>query len=176
VIDTFKIGVQMIVKDLEILFDYGYWANGKLFDAMTQLTPEQFAKPLSGNHGSIRNTMVHMLSAEWVWLERCGGSKRGDPLDPTNFPTVASLVETWKQVESHMRSFLSSLRDEDLAREVEFVIGGNQKRSLSVGELMQQAASHGVHHRGQVSLLLRLLGFSPENFDILLYYIDKRKV
>jgi uncharacterized damage-inducible protein DinB len=28
----------------------------------------------------------------------------------------------------------------------------------------------GVHHRGQVALLLRLLGYPPGNFDILFYY------
>jgi uncharacterized damage-inducible protein DinB len=45
-------------------------------------------------------------------------------------------------------------------------------RSMPVGELLQHAANHGVHHRGQVSLL-RLLGYNPDNFDILFYYIEK---
>lgn len=69
----------MTVKDLEVLFDYGYWANKKLFEVMSTLTPEQFAQPVSGSHGSIRNTMVHVLSAEWGWLGRCGGPERGAP-------------------------------------------------------------------------------------------------
>jgi uncharacterized damage-inducible protein DinB len=42
---------------------------------------------------------------------------------------------------------------------------GEERRSLPVGELLQHAANHGVHHQGQVSLLLRLLGFTPDNFD-----------
>jgi uncharacterized damage-inducible protein DinB len=37
---------------------------------------------------------------------------------------------------------------------------------------MQHAANHGVHHRGQISLLLRMLGYSPDNFDILFYYAE----
>jgi uncharacterized damage-inducible protein DinB len=40
-------------------------------------------------------------------------------------------------------------------------------------ELMQHAAIHGVHHRGQVAMLLRLLGRAPGNFDILVYYAVK---
>jgi uncharacterized damage-inducible protein DinB len=51
-----------------------------------------------------------------------------------------------------------------------------EKRSMPLGELMQHAATHGVHHRGQVALLLRLLGCAPGNFDILIYYADKRGV
>ena len=34
---------------------------------------------------------------------------------------------------------------------------------------MQHSVIHGVHHRGQVALLLRLLGHAPGNFDILFY-------
>jgi uncharacterized damage-inducible protein DinB len=166
----------MTVKDLERLFDFGYWANRKLFDVMSGLTPEQFAQPVADNHGSIRNTMVHMLSAEWGWLDRCGGPARGAPLNPLDYPTVATLVDTWNKVEASMRGFLSTLRDDDLARNVEFAIGGTDKRIMPLGELLQHAANHGVHHRGQVSLLLRLLGYNPDNFDLLFYFADKRRL
>jgi uncharacterized damage-inducible protein DinB len=171
-----KIEAHMTVKDLETLFGYGHWANRKLFAVMSTLTPEQFAQPLSGNHGSIRNTMVHMLSAEWGWLDRCGGPKRGAALDPGNFPTVASLVDAWNRLESQERAFLSTLRDGDLSRIIEFAIGGSEKRSMPMGELLHHGANHGVHHRGQVSLLLRLLGCDPENFDMLFYYAEKQRL
>src|SRR5262245_44404638 len=163
----------MTVKDLETLFDHGYWANRKLFEVASQLTPEQFTQPLAGGDGSVRNTMVHMLNAEWGWLDRCGGRARGAPLDPVDYPTVAALVETWIQVEASVREFLSTLRDEDLARHVEFAIGGMDKRSMPLGEVLQHAANHGGRHRGQVSLRLRLLGYAPDNFDLLLYYGEK---
>jgi uncharacterized damage-inducible protein DinB len=165
----------MTVKDLQTLFDHGYWANRKLFDVMAQLTPEQFTQPLSDNHGSIRNTMVHVLSAEWGWLSRCGGPDRGAPLNPIDFPTVAVLVDTWNRVEGSVRKLLATLRDEDLARNVEFTIGGSEKRCMPLGELLQHAANHGVHHRGQVSLLLRLHGYNPDNFDLVIYYSEKKK-
>ncbi len=164
----------MTVQDLERLFDYGYWANRKLFSVMSQLTAEQFTQPVAFGHGSIRNTMVHVLSAEWGWLGRCGGPERGAALNPVDYPTVTTLIETWNRVEGYVREFLSRLRDEDLGRNVEFAIGGAGKRSMPVGEILQHAANHGVHHRGQVSLLLRMLGFNPEDFDILFHYAEKR--
>ena len=166
----------MTVKDLEVLYDYGYWANGKLFDVISQLTPEQFTQPVAGSYGSIRNTLAHILSAEAGWLSRCGGPERGPSLDAADFPTVESLMQAWQTVEAQVRNFLATLKDEDLTFDVEFVIGGAEKRSMPLGELMQHAATHGVHHRGQVTLLLRLLGYTPGNFDILFYFRDKHDI
>jgi uncharacterized damage-inducible protein DinB len=87
---------------------------------------------------------------------------------------VESLVETWRTVETHVREFLSGLKDEDLSRHVEFTIPGIERHALTLGELLQHAANHAVHHRGQVSLLLRMRGCTPDNFDILLYDVEKR--
>ena len=160
----------MNLKEIAVRFDYGYWANRKLFAVLPQLTAEQFTQPLADDHGSIRNTLVHMLAAEWAWIGRCGGKDRGPALDPANYPTPASLIDAWKQHESRVHEFLSTLSDSDLARPIEFAIFGGPKQSMPLGELLQHAANHGVHHRGQVSLLLRLRGFSPEDFDILFYF------
>jgi len=164
----------MTVKDLEALFEYGRWANGKVLDALSQLTTEQFTQPVSGSYGSVRNTLVHMLSAEWGWIDRCGGTPRGAALDASDYPTVASVFDRCKQVEGYVREFLSALRDEDLSRTVEFSLGGGPKQAMPLGALMQHAANHGVHHRGQVALLLRSLGVSPGNFDMLIYYAQSR--
>lgn len=166
----------MTVKDLEGLYDYGYWANRKLLQAVSPLTPEQFTQAVAGSYGSIRNTLVHVLSAEWGWLSRCGGPERGPALKPTDYPTVESVVHTWGKVEVHVRAFLSKLKDEDLVRPTEYLNPRGEKRSMPLGEMMQHAANHGVHHRGQVALLLRLLGQVPGDFDLIYYYAERRGV
>ena len=160
----------MTVTDLRALFEYSNWANGKFFDVLSQLTDEQFIQPVAGSYGSIRNTLVHVLSAEWGWLDRCGGTARGPALKASDYPTLASVRARWRQVEGHVREFLAGLRDEDLERVVEFSIGNGPKQVMRLGELLHHAAMHGVHHRGQVALLLRSLGYTPGNVDILLYY------
>jgi uncharacterized damage-inducible protein DinB len=157
----------MTVKDLERLYDYSYWANKNLFQVASQLTSEQFTQTVAGSYGSIRNTLVHVLSAEWGWLDRCGGPERGPALRPDDFPTLESLVNAWRTVEGYVREFLSKLKDEDLNRTVEFTNPRGEKRSGVLGALLQHGATHGVHHRGQVALLLRSLGYTPGNFDLL---------
>ena len=159
----------MTVKDLEVLYDYGYWANRHLFEVLSQLSPEQFTQDLAGSYGSLRNTLVHMLSAEWGWLDRCGGTARGPALKAADYLTLASVTDRWQQVEGYIRQFLGSLRDEDLDRPITFALGDGPKHTLPMGRILHHAANHSVHHRGQVALLLRMLGYAPRNFDILFY-------
>jgi uncharacterized damage-inducible protein DinB len=166
----------MTVTDLETLFEYGHWANHKLFQVIAQLPPEQFTRDVAGSYGSIRNTLVHALSAEWGWVARCGGPARGPALNPADFPTLESLIETWGKVEGFLRQVLTGLKDEDLARTIEYRNPRGETRAMPLGELLQHAATHGVHHRGQVALLLRMLGQTPGNFDILFYYAEKHGV
>jgi uncharacterized damage-inducible protein DinB len=165
----------MRAADLERLFDYSYWANDKLFGVISRLTADEFTREVCGSYGSVRNTLVHMLSAEWGWLDRCGGEPRGPKLDPDDYPTIQSVIETWERVEGYMRPFLARLEDEDLARDVEFSLGG-PPHIVPLGDLMHHAAVHGAHHRGQLSLILRELGHTPGNYDMLIYCIEARNM
>jgi uncharacterized damage-inducible protein DinB len=159
----------MTVQDLERRFDYSYWANSQFLAVIFQLTPEQFTQNVAGSYGSIRNTLVHMLSAEWGWLDRCGGHPRGPALKAGDFPTLESVVTTWSTVEQHVRSFLSNLKDDDLGRVVEYSLPNVGTRAGRLGDLLEHAVTHGVHHRGQIALLLRVLGCTPGNVDVLFY-------
>ena len=163
----------MTVKDLEALYDYSYWANGKFFEVIARLRNEEFIQVVAGSYGSVRNTLVHMLSAEWGWLDRCGGHPRGPALIATDYPTAASVAARWREVEAHLRAFLAGLKDDDLDRAVEFSLGNGPKQVMRLGELLQHAAIHGVHHRGQIAVLLRSLGHTPGNVDMLIYYARK---
>ena len=159
----------MTISDLQNLFNYGHWANQELFSRIADLSPEQFVQPVAGSYGSIRNTLVHTLSAEWGWLDRCGGHTRGPALVADNYPTLESLITQWSQVQAWQSEFLSGLQNEDLERVIEFSFGTGEKQRQQMGDLLTHTILHGVHHRGQVALLLRLLGVAPENFDYLFY-------
>lgn len=161
----------MTAKDLRDLFEYSYWANRHLFDVLSQLSDEQFVTPVAGSYGSVRNTLVHVMSAEWGWVDRCGGPSRGPALKADDYPTVASVRDRWREVEGHVRSFLSGLRDEDLDRTIEWALGSGPTYTSRLGDLMHHAIIHGIHHRGQVALLLRVLGHAPGNFDALFYQL-----
>jgi uncharacterized damage-inducible protein DinB len=166
----------MSVKDLQTIYDYGYWANRKLFEIIGQLTDEEFTREFGGPRQSVRSTLVHILNAEWGWLARSGGPERGERLNPADFPSLDSIKKLWSEIESHARAFLSSLTEEDLERSVEYANDAGERRALPLGALMRHAANHGVHHRGQITQMLRLMGRSSGNIDLLFYEGETRGV
>jgi uncharacterized damage-inducible protein DinB len=40
---------------------------------------------------------------------------------------------------------------------------------MARGDLLQHAAIHAAHHRGQIALLVRELGGEPDGFDFVVY-------
>lgn len=166
----------MTVQDLKTFYDYHYWANKKILPVIAKLKPQEFTKIEAGGYGSVRNTLVHLLSTEWGWLDRCGGHKRGPSLSADDYPTVEPLLKDWGKVEGYMNDFLSQLDDEDLNKNVQYLGKEDKKRSMPLGELLHHTIIHGAHHRGQIALLLRELGYAPGSFDILFYYAEKQGV
>ncbi len=54
--------------DIQLLFEYDRWANNSVLQAASALNAEQFTRDLGGSFGSVRDTLVHIISGEWGWL------------------------------------------------------------------------------------------------------------
>jgi uncharacterized damage-inducible protein DinB len=166
----------MTIKDIVDVYEYSDWANAKIFKIIEALPADDFTRPVGGSFESIRNTLVHMLSAEWGWLARCGGPERGPRLEAADFPTLESITTAWRKLQKGRATFLATLGDDDVERMVTYYNDENEARSLPIGELLFHAANHDAHHRGQVSMMLRMMGYEPGDVDQLFYYGERRGV
>ncbi len=54
----------MRATEIQHLFDYNTWANNRVLRAAGRLEPEQFTAAAPVSFGSLRGTLVHLLSAE----------------------------------------------------------------------------------------------------------------
>jgi uncharacterized damage-inducible protein DinB len=151
----------------------GAFPIGKIVGSSVQLDPRQFTQSVAGSYGSVRNTLVHIMSAEWGWLDRCGGPPRGERLNADDYPTFESVRETWRRVEGYMRGFLETLTDADLSRAITFSLGSGPAHTVLMADFLTHSITHAAHHRGQAALLVRALGYAPGNFDYMLYAVER---
>jgi uncharacterized damage-inducible protein DinB len=160
----------MTPDEMRALYDYNAWANHRALDASAKLTTEQFTKPMGSSFGSVRDTLAHICSAEWVWLERFQGRSPASFPDTSEFVDVARLRAKWAEQETRLLAFVSKLTQGDLDRVLEYKTMNFGVYRNPLWQSMQHVVNHGTYHRGQVTTLLRQLGAQPILTDLMHYY------
>jgi uncharacterized damage-inducible protein DinB len=149
------------------LFDYNYWARDLQIKACTTLTEQQFLRPMGSSFSSLRDTMVHMVAVEWLWLERWRGRSPKSLLSSEEFSTVPAVYKHWCTVENEMRGYLAALDEEAVNKPVTCVNTRGQTWTYTLWRMMLHLLNHQSYHRGQVTTLLRQLEIQPPKVDFL---------
>jgi uncharacterized damage-inducible protein DinB len=58
----------MTREDIQLLYEYDRWANNRVLQAASALSVEAFTRDLGGSFCSVRDTLAHIISGEWIWL------------------------------------------------------------------------------------------------------------
>lgn len=152
----------------EILFllDYGHWATGRVLDAATGLSAEQFSACPVVHTLSLRDTLVHMLDADRLWRIRMEAGVSPPTLVAAEFPNPAALRERWHDEERAMRAYLLTIE--------EAALDSSYRYRRSTGEIsvpftrwhtLMHVINHGTQHRSEAALLLTVLDRSPGDLD-----------
>ena len=156
-------------SDVEYLYSYDRWANARILDAVSCLTEEQFTMDMKSSHGSVRDTLAHILAAEWIWLERWNGVSPKALLNPSAFPTVDALRERWSEVERGYNEFIERVTDDSLDKVITYTNTKGEDWSYPLVQMLQHVMNHSSYHRGQVTTMLRQLGEKGVTVDLLVF-------
>ena len=162
-------------REILDLFDYNYWANKKLLEAAQRANESQFIAPADFPFGGLRGTLVHTFDAELSWrllLEK--GLMSFDETSEAGFPTLASLEKRWDEEQITMRSYLGTLKDEQLAGLVKYTTDSGIKRERVLWHCLFHLVNHGTQHRSEAAAILTKLGQSPGDMDFTLF-LNERK-
>jgi uncharacterized damage-inducible protein DinB len=161
---------MMILKDLQELYSYNAWANEQVFQSIRGLDTEVFEQDRKSSHGSIRGTVAHIASAEWIWLQRWKGISPRHMLSEDEFATSETAIARWKKIDTDLADFIRQLKQPDLERIFSYTTTEGKQFSNIVWQAMQHLVNHSSYHRGQVAALLRQTGRTPQSTDLIKYY------
>ncbi|EGW37167.1 DinB family protein [Desulfosporosinus sp. OT] len=165
----------MITKGQIIeLYYYDEWANFKLLDAISHLENEELIRDLSSSFRSVRDTMVHILGAEELWLSRWRGEQGRTLLNANDFSTVDALTKRWGEFKKLLNSYLDSLKEENLMEEISYKNLKGIPYRLELWKQMLHVNNHSSYHRGQVVSMLRQLKKQPPSLDLINYYLENK--
>lgn len=161
-------------SDLKALLDYHYWARDRMLDAVSALTSEQYTRDLGNSFKSVRDTIVHIYFAEWVWHSRWLGRSPSQGLKAEDFPDVAAIKAAWIDHEAKMRLLLEEIGDRGVDRRYEYKNLAGQDFANIFWHMFQHVVNHATYHRGQVTTMMRQLGANPgQAQDLIAFYRER---
>jgi uncharacterized damage-inducible protein DinB len=162
----------MTKKEIQLLFNYDQWADLKLLEVIAKLNGEQYKKDLGSSFNGIHGTLLHILSADRVWLDRWTG-KIPVLLKAENFPTVEVVKKQWDTYQFEVDNLLRSLSEEKLNEPLEYTNFKGDTYAYPLCQQMQHKINHSTYHRGQVVTMLRQLGVDAVSTDIIKFIEQK---
>jgi uncharacterized damage-inducible protein DinB len=156
------------------LYQFNAWANKRILDTASQISPEQMQAETNPSFGSVHNTLVHIMSAQWLWLNRWRGVSLNAFLDPKTFPDLKSIRSRWDEIERETSSFVLTCTEEKLAQIVSYTNFRGEIHGYMLWQEMLHQVNHATQHRSEVALILTGWNYSPGGMDFLNFVDFKR--
>ncbi|MFZ3331108.1 MAG: DinB family protein [Candidatus Acidiferrales bacterium] len=163
----------MNVEDFRLLYDYNAWADHRTLDACAALSSEQFTRDLGSSFGSVRDTLLHIMQVEWLWLERWHGRSPTSFAANGEYSNVESIRARWLEIERDLLDYIASLTTEEVQRVVRHKTTAGVPQAAPLWQMLQHLVNHGTYHRGQVATMLRQLGAKPIGTDLIYFYRER---
>jgi uncharacterized damage-inducible protein DinB len=153
------------------LYRYNAWANARILDAATALELERFRAAAGPGGESIRDTLVHTLGAQWLYLERWHGRSPRSMPAPAEFEDLVAVRTRWDAIEAATTAFVGALTDAMLAAVVAYENFEGQRWAYPLWQQMLHQVNHATQHRSEAAMMLTQAGRSPGWLDYL-YWVD----
>src|SRR5262245_44556500 len=148
----------MISEVISTLYRYNAWANTRVLDTAIRVTTQQFLAGGGASYDSLRDTLVHTMSGQWIFLERWRGRSPRAMLDVQHFPDLSSIRRHWDRIERETQVFVAELSDAQLIRDVEYTNTEGERWTYPLWQQMIHQVNHATQHRSEAAVMLTQLG------------------
>lgn len=147
------------------------WSNLRLLRACSALDDVAFAAPRTGFFPSLRETLNHIVTVDWLYLDALERALDGRPVNPdagsffeppTPFATVAALAPA--QHEADRRLIAICARVDDTSRRVA-IQRADHVQHEPFARVLAHLFKHQIHHRGQAHAMLSGTSVAPPQLD-----------
>ncbi|MEO6397001.1 MAG: DinB family protein [Tepidiformaceae bacterium] len=142
---------------LQRLIEYNNWANRELIERLGALPPETLDATAPGVYGSLRETLLHLLTSELSYHRRLTARPPAD-VATAEFADIAFLRQLAAQSAAELTAVADSLPDPG-----SFIQLSDGKRSAAT--MLTQLFMHGCEHRTHVGTILCAHGIEPPDLD-----------
>ena len=149
------------------------WANHRLLKACARLSQADFVATRTSFFPSIKATLNHILTVDWLYVDMLERSRQGRPpnlesrkfFDPEEpFDICAALAREQRKCDARLLALCLELDDIGLDGPVQ-VPRADGVYTDKVGRILAHLFEHQIHHRGQVDAMLAGTPVAPPQLD-----------
>ena len=140
------------------VFEHNNWTNQLIIQACTALSDEQLdAEPHSVTKGTIRNTLIHLVSSQRGYLALLTLPPEERPTEPVKF---SDLQESARISGERLLALAKGER-----QPLQSPLQTRDKYFVEPWVVMVQVINHATEHREQIKSMLTALGITPPEID-----------
>ena len=155
---------------------YNAWANTIAIDWLNQINDAQWNQILTSSFSSVRQTAIHIASAEKVWIDFYNIVPEPVYLSVHFEGTKDDLIAIWKKSSLGLINLIEQYPEENYSQPVTFRYPGGKEGQMEFWQTFSHIINHSTYHRGQLVTLLRQVDFTNlRSIDLATYYMTHRK-
>ena len=151
----------------QLMATYSHWMNQNLYQVCASIPDCDRRRDLGAYFQSIHGTLNHILFGDRVWLGRLTGEPYGHSIGEELYADFEDLRREQEVTDRQVLAWCDRLDNDWLQQP--FVYTSNtyqQTRVLPIWVLVTHMFNHQTHHRGQLTTLLKQLGYDPGITDL----------
>ena len=121
------------------------------------------SKPVSGVR-EIGEVVLHLIrSLEYYMKGLVTGQWEALPYTLESYDSAEAIIDLAESVFKTVKMYSSLVPEVDLFRVID-----RFNRPATVAEIIVEMLEHSIHHRGQITVYYRLLGFTPHKIEYII--------
>lgn len=155
----------MVFKNLA---DFHLWANWKMRSLLQTLDAETFEKEVAGK--TVKGIVQHMVLALETCFYIAENSTDKSVFDRVKRLPRQELLKRWEILDTRLSHIIEEIPQGKIS--VSHV--SEEPFEIDEFDFFFQYVLHTTHHRGQLAMVLRELGYEPPGTDYLMFFADQR--
>lgn len=150
---------------------YNIWANKRFIDLLVKLDEAVLDQELISSYSTIRRTVYHMWSAEFVWLQRLQLVEHPIWMETLFNGSIQEACTEWQKTSNALLQFIErQYNDRAMEHVLQYYNSKKESFKQPVYSILQHVFNHGTYHRGQLVTMLRQAGITKiPGTDLVIY-------
>ncbi|MBN8585828.1 MAG: DinB family protein [Ignavibacteria bacterium] len=135
----------------------------------SEIKPSDFARKLeSFNNSSMQSLYIHSLNTYIHWLKRFAKKEEYPYFKTEELKSANDFCTAFETINSIVEEFISEHSD-PFDKITGYITWQKKDFTYTALDLFTHVTTHEFHHKGQLMIMSRLLGYSPPDADAIRY-------